>query len=125
MDPLPKASAFVTCVKVEEPDGSSYIVNEGLNEEISERYETTIISLNQSLEIVRLRIKQFRLTPLTDKEKKIIGYAINGKSTKEIANLMYSVKRTIQRSISEMIKRYKCANVEDFKAFVTKHNLID
>ena len=61
MDPMPRASTFVSEIRVEESDGSSYVVNGGVNDEIAELYKNAILSSNQNIAIVESRIEKVSL----------------------------------------------------------------
>jgi hypothetical protein len=56
-DPLPDTSAFVTSVQVEENNSKKYIINEGLQNKIEERFRITYNSIKESLAVVDARIE--------------------------------------------------------------------
>jgi DNA-binding NarL/FixJ family response regulator len=61
----------------------------------------------------------------TDQELKVLGYIVNGHSSKEIADLINKGKRTVDGYREVLLKKTGCHNSKELIAFALNNKIID
>lgn len=65
-----------------------------------------------------------RKSVLTDREYQILLHIAEGKSTKEIAQLLYRSEETIKSHRKKMLKKFNCANAAALVNYAFRHRLL-
>jgi DNA-binding CsgD family transcriptional regulator len=68
--------------------------------------------------------ESFTINPLTEREQAILRCAIQGRSTKEMADLFYKSQHTIQNQIKSLFQKLGVNSMPEAIEFASKHKMI-